>query len=75
MGEADHIGGTAAMSAFDGARNHEDPGLDVARLAAGGTIDVQIRRRSDWPDRAMTLIWRGFFVALGIAVAARVVLS
>lgn len=61
---------------FDALRNNDDPGIaHIDRLACGGAIDIQIRRRSDWPERAMRWIWRGMFVGLGLAVAIRVALS
>jgi hypothetical protein len=35
------------MSAFAGLRNHDNPGIvHLERLAAGGAIDVRVRRKT-----------------------------
>lgn len=55
---------------FDFARNLEDPGLpplDLDRLACGGSIDIQIRRKA--------IRWCGFTEWLAVAVIAVVVLG
>jgi hypothetical protein len=51
--------------AFDFARHHDDPGLPPLhpeRLAAGGAIDVQGRRRHPGPERVMRYVTAGFWV-------------
>jgi hypothetical protein len=69
---------------FDPAGTNYDPGpgamdLHLDRLACGGTIaapDVQIRRRSDWPERAMRRVhiafWVAFWLLLGFAITATI---
>ena len=65
---------------FDVTPRDPDPPLRPDRLAAGGTIDVQVRRRSAWPDRAMrwvnTIFWSLFFaLGAGVVAASLVALS
>lgn len=48
------------------------PPLRPDRLAASNAIDVQMRRRNPWPERAMRAVWVGFWAALGFAVAGTI---
>lgn len=51
---------------LDGLRNEDSPAMS----SQSGMPDVQIPRRSMWPERAMRWISRAFWAALGAALAA-----
>lgn len=57
---------------LDFLRRDDDPGLNLDRLAAGGTIDIQRRRRNPWPERLLRWVWIGFWAVLGFAIGSAI---